>query len=137
MSITTSVFGAGKEIRVPLGQTVTITNGKEAGTKHDQGKPRWSLLSMKFLEEMSRVLTYGAQKYASHNWRKGIEVSRSLDAAFRHLSAAAEGQDIDTDPATKEWLLSNLAQAAINCMFAWETIRERPDFDDRYKGEKK
>ncbi len=43
-----------------------------AGTKFDGGKPRMDLLDPLWLAEVARVLGFGAQKYAAHNWRGGI-----------------------------------------------------------------
>ena len=48
---------------------------KREGTKHDQGKLRYDLISAVGMEELAKVYTYGAKKYADHNWRKGIKWS--------------------------------------------------------------
>jgi dATP/dGTP diphosphohydrolase len=103
----------------------------EHATKFDSGKPRMSLLSQRFLREMGHVARHGEAKYQANNWRNGLSVSRCLDAAIRHLGAAAEGADID--PETGDDRLNQLAQAAINCMFAWEMIADHPELDDRWK----
>lgn len=100
----------------------------EGGTKHDKGKPPMSLLDRKWLEGTADVLAFGAQKYAAHNWRKGISYSRLADAALRHLMAFVDGED--TDP---ESGLPHLHHASCCLMFLSNMSATRPDLDDRYE----
>jgi hypothetical protein len=100
----------------------------QGGTKHDAEKTRLDLLSSSWLESVGKVLTFGARKYDSHNWRKGIARSRLVGAALRHLLAYNGGED--NDPETG---LSHLAHASCCLMFASEMHDTRPDLDDRYK----
>ncbi len=102
-----------------------------SGVKHDSGKEPLSLLSRVWLLGVARVLDFGARKYASHNWRGGLERSRLISAALRHLLAYNEGED--NDPETG---LSHLDHASCCLMFARELHETRPDLDDRYKGGK-
>ena len=37
----------------------------EQGKKYDQMKPKWHLLPMNEINEVVKVLTFGAEKYAS------------------------------------------------------------------------
>jgi hypothetical protein len=39
------------------------------GTKYDHEKPPMALLDAEFLEGVAKVLGFGANKYAAHNWR--------------------------------------------------------------------
>jgi len=98
-----------------------------SGTKHDQHKIRMELLSPIALEKIAQVLTFGAQKYADHNWRKGIKWSRVLGAALRHLFAWARGED--KDPETG---LSHLAHAGCCIMFLLEYELTHKNLDDRF-----
>jgi hypothetical protein len=100
------------------------------GVKHDSGKPMMSLLDSEWKEGVARVMTFGAKKYAAHNWRKGISVSRLLDAAYRHQDAFNKGEDLD--PESGE---SHLFHASCCLQFASWMVKHRPDLDDRYKGE--
>jgi hypothetical protein len=102
------------------------------GLKHDQEKVQLELLSPTWLYGVGRVLTFGAKKYAAHNWRKGIQLSRLLGAALRHILSFLGGED--TDP---ESGLSHLYHASCCLMFASELHQTRPELDDRYKGESK
>lgn len=83
------------------------------GVKGDGGKhqPRLLLRSMpNSVEKVSRVLTYGANKYSPDNWRL-VEDDRYWDALYRHLLADAQGEAVDAE--TGE---SHLAHA-LCCLF--------------------
>lgn len=104
--------------------------------KYDSKKPRMELLSVPALIEISKVLTYGADKYTvgdvsgAHNWRKGFKWSRLYGAALRHLTAHMDGDD--TDP---ESGLSHLAHLGCCVMFLLEHEIDGLGTDDRYKSE--
>ena len=100
----------------------------EGGLKYDTSKPRMDLIDFQALEGLADVLTFGAKKYAAHNWRKGISYSRLIAAMLRHLAAIQRGEDIDPE--------SGLPHADhIGCcwMFLSNMMKTRPDLDDRYK----
>lgn len=81
--------------------------------KHDQGKPRYSLLPWDALGHVVAVLEFGARKYAPGAWRhvpNGKE--RYWDATVRHLVAYQMGER--TDP---ESGLPTLAHAACSLLF--------------------
>lgn len=104
------------------------------GAKFDDGKPRMDLLPSDPLKEVAKVLTFGAKKYAAHNWRKGINYSRVYAGIQRHLSSWNDNVTFDED--TK---LNHLAHAACGIMFLleYELKKEKyAEFDDRYKGDK-
>mgnify|MGYP000149420486 CR=1 FL=1 len=104
----------------------------EVGMKHDAGKARMELLDPHAVEQLALVLTFGAKKYAAHNWRHGISKSRLIGAALRHLFAYLGGQDHDPESG-----LSHVAHAMCCCMFLLG-LEGRTDLDDRWKqgGEK-
>jgi len=106
-------------------------NTKNEGTKHDLGKPRMDLLSSEALVKIAEILTFGAKKYDSHNWRKGLKWSRVYAALQRHLAAWNAGDNLD--PETGK---SHLAHAGCCLMFLLEYEETRKEFDDRYKGKK-
>ena len=68
-----------------------------AGVKYDTGKPRWDLLPPDALDDVARVLSYGADKYAARNWEKGMDWGRLSAALQRHLAAFSMGEDIDPE----------------------------------------
>lgn len=98
------------------------------GVKFDSGKPRMDLIDGEALEELARVLDFGARKYAENNWRKGIKLSRLLAASMRHLTAIIRGETYD-----QETGLQHAAHLMCCAMFLIWTIKHRQDLDDRWK----
>lgn len=101
------------------------------GHKDDGEKPRLDLLDAYAIEELSWVLTWGARKYAPHNWRKGIAISRLIGALLRHTFAFMRGED--NDPETGR---SHMAHAMCCCMFLIWTMKFKPEYDDRKAGQR-
>lgn len=97
--------------------------------KQDDGKIRTELLPVGPMLAIAEVLTFGAKKYADHNWRKGFKWSRLLGAATRHLFAFMRGED--KDPETG---LSHLAHLGCCVLFLLEHEQRGLGEDDRYKG---
>jgi hypothetical protein len=68
------------------------------GIKFDAGKPEYGLVPAYALEEVAKVLTYGAQKYRPNNWRSlSTPHKRYFDAAQRHTWAIARGDVNDPE----------------------------------------
>lgn len=101
--------------------TTTSPSGKQ-----DSGKPRMSLVPPIALAEVAKVMTFGAQKYGPHNWEYGMEWSRLLDAALRHLNAFNRNEDLDLESG-----LSHLAHAACEVLMLLEYTQKRRGLDDR------
>lgn len=100
----------------------------DEGVKFDTDKPRCDLLDAYALEELSKVLTSGAAKYAPDNWRKGISISRLLAASLRHIFALMRGEDVDPETG-----LSHASHAMCCMMFIIWTLKHKPEKDDRWK----
>lgn len=98
------------------------------GLKNDMGKTELALLPFEAVEEVGKVLTFGALKYEAHNWRKGMAWSRMLSAALRHIFAFARGEDLDPESG-----LSHLAHAACCILFLLSYTLNGGGHDDRYK----
>ena len=81
------------------------------GIKHDSGKLRPGLFPVECFEEISKVLTYGANKYAPDNW-KHIDPERYIDALWRHYIAWKTGEKNDAESG-----LSHAAHFATNAIF--------------------
>jgi len=94
------------------------------GVKYDSDKPRWSLLPFKALQEVVEVLTFGAKKYASDNWKIVPNAQeRYIDAAYRHLADWNSGEK--KDPETNK---SHLAHAICCLLFLlWFEQKHRPE----------
>jgi hypothetical protein len=97
------------------------------GIKHDADKPRMDLLPYDALIEVAKVLTFGAKKYTAGNWAKGIQMSRLIAAAERHLGEFKEGRDTDAESG-----IGHLAHAACNMLFAIWMQKHRPELDNRW-----
>lgn len=124
-------FGHGEPGRaVPVLEEKRVTEDRRSALKFDSGKPQMGLISSKFLKGLAQVLTFGAKKYAAHNWRKGFTWSRPYDALQRHLNDFNDGHDLD-----EETGLPLLYHAACELMFLAELYEVRKDLDDRYKNE--
>ncbi len=104
----------------------------ERGVKQDQGKPRLDLMPTEALEEIGKVLEFGAKKYDPWNWAKGLAWSRLLGAALRHLYAWARGESKDPESG-----LSHLAHAGCNILFLIYFERNKSGEDDRHLRSKK
>ena len=90
-----------------------------AAWKGDAGKVRLDLLPFAALEDVARVLEYGAAKYQPQGWRAVADGhDRYVAAALRHLHAYAGGEVSD-----RESGLSHLAHAACSILFALEVGR--------------
>lgn len=75
-----------------------VKSETKTGVKFDQDKPQWTLVPFKALDEVVKVLTIGARKYAPDNWKKVPNArQRYIDAAFRHMSAYAAGEKLDDE----------------------------------------
>lgn|SRR5574343_109482 len=98
------------------------------GIKHDQDKTEYHYFSPIAFEKVNQILTFGAKKYAAHNWRKGFIWSRPFNACMRHLWAWWRGED--KDPETG---YSHLAHAMCCIMMLLEFEDTKPELDDRYK----
>lgn len=68
------------------------------GVKFDKDKPKWNLLPWSEVEDVVKVLTFGAKKYAPDNWKFIDDANnRYMDAAMRHLVAHQQGECYDNE----------------------------------------
>jgi hypothetical protein len=83
------------------------------GRKDDKGKLPMHLLPFESLEDVSRVLQYGAERYGAHNWKLLPDAKARYSAALlRHISAHMRGEIVDPESG-----LSHLSHAACNALF--------------------
>lgn len=99
-----------------------------AGMKYDQDKPRMDLLDADALTGVAQVLTFGAQKYAAHNWREGISNSRLVAALLRHLFAIMRGEYIDPESG-----LPHIDHVGCCWMFLSWNMKNKPELNDLWK----
>lgn len=83
------------------------------GQKHDQAKPRFSLIPHNALWQVVAVLEFGAKKYGAGNWRNVPNAKeRYFNACHRHLNAWWMGEKVDNESG-----LPHLAHAVCCLMF--------------------
>lgn len=97
------------------------------GTKNDADKERLDLLPMRAINEVGKVLTFGAKKYADNNWRGGMKWGRLIGATLRHIFTFMGGEDTD-----KESGIHHLAHAATDVLFVLEYALTKTGEDDRF-----
>lgn len=93
----------------------------ELGRKFDAGKLDYTLVPFEGLEEIIKVLMFGAQKYDRHNWKHVDNApQRYTAAAFRHLAAHTRGEMTDHETG-----LSHLAHAGCCVLFLLALEQQR------------
>jgi hypothetical protein len=86
------------------------------GIKYDSEKPDYSLIPPNALEDVVKVLTYGAQKYDRNNWQHLEDlVNRYFAASQRHMWALQRGETFDPETG-----IHHAAHAACCLMFIIE-----------------
>ena len=88
-----------------------LVTSPTGGMKYDGSKPDWSLIPLDAVEEVVKVMTFGAKKYQRNNWVK-VEPERYLAALLRHLTAIQKGEAVDRDSG-----LPHISHVACNAIF--------------------
>ncbi len=65
--------------------------------RFNQGKTRLDLLHPRATQDMAEAFTFGANKYGDYNWHKGMEWTKMIASAKRHLLAIERGEDYDSE----------------------------------------
>lgn len=77
-------------------ETVKI-DGKGSKVALDGSKLRVELVPPQFIEGVADILTFGARKYAAHNWMRGISWMGIIAGVLRHVYLFARGVNIDDE----------------------------------------
>lgn len=67
------------------------------GYKADEDKAPWHLAPWDAFAAIVKVLAFGAKKYTSRNWEKGMAWSRPFSALQRHMTAWWMGEKADPE----------------------------------------
>lgn len=105
------------------------TKKESLGLKHDGEKPLLAYIPKAALWAEGEAFKYGAKKYEAWNYKNGINISRTLSAAIRHIVQFLDGEDIDGESG-----VNHLGCARANLAMALDTLEHHPKFDDRHKG---
>ena len=92
------------------------------GNKLDDDKLNYALMPWQPIDEIIKVLMFGAKKYNVDNWKHVTDARRRyLSAAYRHINAYAEGQQNDDESGFK-----HLAHAMCCLIFIlWFDLNEK------------
>lgn len=101
---------------------------EKEGVKFDNGKNQLDLVPVYPLWVLGTIYTFGANKYAADNWRKGISYRRIFAAILRHLYKWWSGEEVD-----EESNLSHLGHAAWGIFTLIEYTKTHKELDDRPK----
>jgi len=108
-----------------------LSESTKAAT-YDEGKEPLAHLPWAAIDELSKVQAYGYFKYKDfNNYRKGLEVSRNISCALRHIRDYMNGRDQDYESS-----LHPLAHAICRIAFILQNLKDGVAIDDRYKAEK-
>jgi len=104
-----------------------MTEAATTALRYNVGKIRLSLVPPSLHRYVGAVMTYGALKYADHNWRKGFPWSSLIDSLERHILSFKSGEDLDSESG-----LPHIAHIACNAAFLVEHYDQKLGKDDRY-----
>lgn len=105
---------------------VLETTVKEKGLRFNEGKLRYDLLEPFAQEQLVKVFTLGAKKYAPRNWEKGMSWTSVLASLKRHIAQFEKGEDFDHETG-----LHHMAHAMWNASALVSYYKIAPHFDDR------
>lgn len=96
------------------------------GLRYNSGKLRYDLEPVYAREQLIKVLTKGAEKYAPRNWENGMSWMSVVASLKRHLAAFEKSEDIDHETG-----LLHMAHVMCNAAFLVEYYKIYPQGDDR------
>lgn len=67
------------------------------GLRYNDGKLRYDLFHPYSMEQLAKIFTMGANKYAERNWEKGMKWTTVIASLKRHLAAIERGEDYDKE----------------------------------------
>ena len=96
--------------------------------RNNAGKTEWCLMPFEAVEQITRILSFGARKYAPDNWKLGNPWTDTYNSLCRHLFKWREGED--RDPETGEL---HMAHIGCNVVFLLMYQLKGWGSDDRKK----
>lgn len=98
---------------------------RSVAMRSNKGKVQWSLVDFDSLEDMVRVLEFGAKKYDLDNWKKGLPMKQQCESVARHLFALMKGEVNDPETGLPHW-----AHIQCNAMFMAHTMKHHQEHDN-------
>lgn len=111
---------------------LTTDQDEDKALRYNEGKPQWSLVDFESLEDMVKVLEFGAKKYSRDNWKKGLYTVEICESLLRHVFKYLSGEDIDPESGEP-----HIGSIQANSMFLGYMDKNKPEFDNRVKNNKK
>jgi len=117
-------------------------NDPSRASRFNKNKLRYDLIPSYPMEQLAKLFTFGAKKYAPHNWKKGMPWSEVEASLRRHLEAYSAGEDFDYDKDCKGCQEGNcdthsglyhMTAVMWNAAVLTDYYRSNPKFDDRLK----
>lgn len=98
------------------GEELEYEETEDIGVRYNKGKSRMELIEPGFMEEVGKILTFGAEKYEIDNWKKFDKHKRlqTYGSLMRHLEAHRKGEKLDPESGC-----SHLCHIVTNAMFLW------------------
>jgi hypothetical protein len=112
--------------------SIRLEKEAERGDHFDDDKPRVDLVPTELVRGAGRAFGYGAEKYGEDNFRGGIKTRRLVGSILRHILAWLDGEDLDGESS-----LAHFDHAAANLGMLMWMLENRPDLDDRWRGNNK
>jgi hypothetical protein len=125
----TSVTGQQLDLFHDTDCLASVPPVREKARTEDTGKLPLAWLPWAAIDQLAQVQMYGHEKYADfNNYRKGMEVSRNISCALRHIRDYLSGVDKDVESGAHP-----LAHALARIAFVLQNLEEGTAIDDRYR----
>lgn len=102
--------------------------GEAEAARYTDGKTKLSIVSPLAYWAVALDYTFGASKYDTHNWRKGMNWSDVMNSFERHYFAWKMGEDIDEESG-----IPHIFLALWNVMTLADYSLTAKQYDDRMK----
>lgn len=86
------------------------STNKNSFLKFDTNKPRFDLIDPWFEEDVAKVLTMGAAKYAENNWKLNTDINRYIGALQRHLNEIKKAAVVSAESSQRSSHIANTAK---------------------------
>lgn len=99
------------------------------GVKHDTEKDRWDLVPYHAMQEVVKVLTFGAKKYGDDNWKMIINLDQRYFAASMRHEICYKNRSGTADVCDGESGLHHLAHKICCDLFRLENSLEEIEYE--------